>query len=548
MKATTIALDLVKDIDGTFKVLELNTNVGFWPVSQSAYSNVDLVENYVSSSGATAVHYIGSSMYGDFSQGNVRMVDDAEDNADSLDKGPRIFQEVKTALSSSEHVNSYEDHFVQADASSVPFIADDNTKFIIRNAYDNTALVDTEYAANTTNFLKLVRDFCTGSNALAYPKSYVAPSGSEEAPIDDIDVNDFRWNDHHPNYIVKLAETGTGADNFNYPKLYNASGSAAVQSLKDNLAQGEILQEYVYNNSDLVDGKAKTYRVTGLLAGSNLDSIHFFDPYYVSNVAPVFFDNVDYESADPNSGNLLEKYERLAYIQKMSSAAIANLQPNASSNTKAIDFATDNEIDLATAEIGTVLKTYNIPEISDEEDNTFLFTASYVEGGSIGTFASASIVTNDSGDTISIQRKFYLDDGESLELPLQTPLMIKDGDLVRFTNSDEIVSGSVIATIDSSGNLEAKGVTNVVSVVNTEQISHIDVEEEDTFLLKGTGANYVLVHNISCICYSCPTYAWNVSACIQGTCFSYPGCSTTYPGCYTYMYSTYSGCGLGGKE
>ena len=546
MKATTIALDLVKDVDGTFKVLELNTNVGFWPISQSAYSNVDLVENYVSSSGATAVHYIGSSLYGDTSDKILSIFDDAEDNADTIDKGPRIFQEVKTALSSSEHVDSYEDHFVQINASSVPFIADDNTKFIIRNAYDNTALVDTEYAANTTNFLKLVRDFCTGSNALAYPKSYVAPSGSEAAPIDDIDVNDWRQNGHHPNYIVKLVETGTGADNFNYPKLYSAYTPEAVQSLKDNLAQGEILQEYVYNNSDLVDGKAKTYRVAGLLAGSNLDSIHFFDPYYVSNLTPVFHDNVDYESS--GSLRLLEGYERPAYVQKLSSAAIANLQPNASSNTKAIDFATDNEIDLSTAEVGTVLKTYNIPEISDEVDNTFQFTASYVEGGSIGTFASASIVTNDSGDTISIQRKYYLEDGESLELPLRTPLMIKDGDLVRFKNSEEIISGSVIATIDSSGNLEAKGVTNVVTVVNTEQASHIDVEEEDTFLLKGTGANYVLVHNLGCVCYSCTGYAFNVSACVQGTCFSYPGCSTTYPYCYSYMSSTYSGCGAGGKE
>ena len=92
MKATTIALDLVKDIDGTFKVLELNTNVGFWPISQSAYSNVDLVENYVSSSGATAVHYIGSSLYGDNTNRVTSMFDDEEDNAESMDKGPRIFQ------------------------------------------------------------------------------------------------------------------------------------------------------------------------------------------------------------------------------------------------------------------------------------------------------------------------------------------------------------------------------------------------------------------------------------------------------------------------
>ena len=555
MKATTIALDFVKDIDGSFKVLELNTNVGFWPISQSSYSTVNELTSYVYNSGASEVHYIGNNLYGDIVGQNYHpsTVNDLESNMFVEDQGPRIFQEIKTELSSSAFVNTYEEHLVGAQASSIPFIADSSDKFIIRNAYDNTALVDTTYAANTSNFLQLVRDYCTGDNALDFPASYVAPSGSEASPLDTIDVNNFRWNNHHPNYIVKLIETGTGADNYNYPKLYHVSSSQALQGLKDNLGEGELLQEYIYNQDDLVDGKLRTYRIAGFLAGPNLDTVHFFDPYTVSNILPVYYDNVDYE----NEGSLtearkLEKWERPAYIQKLSSHAVKNIAPNVVEGMKAIEWSTDSELDLHLQDLGVKLKTYDIPTLSDEEGGTYSFTASFSEGQPIGTFQSASIVSNNSGDTISIQAKFYLEDGETFNCALDTPVLTvdKNNGVVKFTNSIEIVSGSILASINPlTGNIESKGITSAVRYIHTQQVSHVNVEAEDTFLLKGSGDSLFLIHNFGCICYNGGSYCYNTAPCLSSACYYYPGCSTTYPYCYTYTfdYGTY-GCSDGGEK
>jgi len=538
MKATTIALDFVKDIDGSFKVLELNTNVGFWPISHSAYSTIDEVTSYVSSSGASQVHYIGNSLYGDIvgSDYSPSTVDDQEADFTVVDQGPRVFEEIKTELSSSAFVTSYEEHLVGVQASSIPFVADSSDKFIIRNAYDNTALVDTTYAANTSNFLQLVRDFCTGPNALSFPASYVAPSGSEAAPLDTIDVNNFRWNNHHPNYLVKLVETGTGADNYNYPKLYHVSSSQALQALKDNLGQGELLQEYVYNQDDLIEGKLRTYRIAGFLAGPNLDTVHFFDPYTVSNILPVYFDNVDYENEGSlTEARVLEKWERPAYIQKLNSHAVANTSPNVVEGMKVIEWDTNNELDLHLQDLGVNLKTYDIPSLSDDnEGETYEFTASYTEGAPIGTFQSASIVSNNSGDSISVQAKFYLEDGQTFSSALNTPLLTIDNEngVVEFTNSSNIISGSILASINPvNGNIESKGVTSAVRYIHTQQVSHVNVEAEDTFLVKGSGSNLFLIHNNICICFDCTGYSSAVTPCIQGNCYSYPGCSSSYPYC-----------------
>lgn len=554
MKATTIALDFIKDTDGSFKVLELNTNVGFWPISQSAYSTVDEVTSYVSSSGASEIHYIGNKLYGDIANSNFHpsSYEDREADHSIEDQGPRIFQEIKTELSSSDFVTSYEEHIVGAQASSIPFVADTADKFIIRNAYDNTALVDTTYAANTSNFLQLVRDFCTGPNALSFPASYVAPSGSEAAPLDTIDINNYRYNDHHPNFIVKLIESGTGADNYNYPKLYHVSSSHHVQELKDNLQQGEILQEYIYNQSDLIDGKLKTYRIAGFLAGPNLDTVHFFDPYIVSNILPVYLDNVDYTNTGSyDEYRTLEKWERPAYIQKLNSHAVANSSPNVVEGMKAIEWSTDNELNLHFQDVGVELKTYDIPTLPDNEDATYDFTASYTEGAPIGTFQSASIVSNNSGDSISVQAKFYLEDGQTFSSALNTPLLTvdKENGVVEFTNSNSIVSGSILASINPvNGNIESKGVTSAVRYIHTQQVSHINVEAEDTFLLKGSGDNLFLIHNFSCVCYSCSGYASFVSPCLNYSCYSYPGCSTSYPYCYGYQFQTGFGCSDGGDK
>ena len=551
MKATTIALDFVKDIDGTFKVLELNTDVGFWPISQSAYSNIDTVVSYISQSGASELHYIGSKNFGATRTDTYNFMDDEFIQPDSVDMGKPIFAEIKENLSGSSFVTSWQDHFVTTGGTSIPFVNDTSDAFIIRNAFDNTALVDTEYAANTTNFLKLVRDYCTGSNALSFPATYVAPSGSEEAPLDTLSAADFRYNNHHPNYIVKKVSTGVKADNVVYPKLYHVSSSADLQTLKDGLQDGELLQEFIYNHQDLDGGRLKTYRATGWLAGSNLDSVHFMDPYVVTNIMSVYHDVVDYSGT--GSIRTLESWERPAYVQKISNGEVSFLQPNAVEGTKGILHSDGSEIDLHFQEIGTVLRTIDLVGLDDDETNITTYSGSFVDGSTdLGSFSSGSIVANESGDAISIGVRYYLEGGETFDTQLGALHLIVDSDnKVRFSEAGLLESGSKLAGFDATtGAVTAVGITSSKRYIHVKQLSHIDVEEEDTFLVKGSGPLLFLVHNNTCNCYSSSGYCLDSSDCLTNPyqCFTYPGCVSYYPYCYSYPFNSgTTGCGSGGK-
>jgi len=543
MKATTIALDLVKDTDGSFKILELNTAVGIHPISQSVYANVDLITSYASSSNISQVHYIGSKTYGrDDSTGNMDKYDEAFPSGSSY-AGEPVFSEIKTELSGSSFVTSYQDHFVSPSAAAIPYVADNSSKFIIRNAYDNTALVDTEYAANTINFLKLVNDYCTGSNAVSFPPSYTAPSGSNPPTIDTIDTGSIRDNGIHPNYIIKTSETGLLTDNFTYPKLYTVSSSAALQNLKDNLEEGEILQEYVYNPSDAIDGKLKTYRVVGMLAGGNLDTIHFFDPFYVSNRVAPFTSSLDYsETGSASLPGRLKTYERAAYVQKTQQATVSGLNyHNISSHISVIESGSLNTLDPEDLVIGTDLLTVDVPWISDlDSADPFSYSSSYSPNAPLGTFASASITQGAQGSKIAFETKLDLTNGDVIYINFNTPILTVDSDdMLVFAKPVELVSGSSVARIDpNTANVLAVGVNKASVVLNTGPVAKADVETEDTFLFKAGSSNYYLAHNFGCVCYFCTAYATNVNPCVQNTsdCYSTnPGCSNTTPYCYGYM-------------
>ena len=267
MKATVIAIDFVKDIDGTFKPLELNTNVDLHPVSQSLYLDSSKVSDFISNNNITSFEYIGGASWGNVPHepGTVYDIEAGEDQDATTNFGPRALEVIYSEASASVGANF---NIVQPHATTVPYIEDADDTLIFRNAYDSTALIDSTYAASSLAFLEFVNTYCVGDNALSIPNTFIAPSGSEgqtygemiglEPVLDTIDNDSLRDNGVHPNYIIKLGESTIHSDYLNYPKLVKVTSAEQMQALKESLTGDLILQEYVYNPNDLVNGRAKT--------------------------------------------------------------------------------------------------------------------------------------------------------------------------------------------------------------------------------------------------------------------------------------------------
>jgi hypothetical protein len=561
MKATIIAVDFIKDTDGSFKALEMNTGVGFHPLTASAYTDITPITSFVSSNNITEVDYIGSHGLGNMATSPLTLRDlEAGDYDKNTNFGPRSLGIVNSYFSSSVD-HTFTLHGTQTGATSVPYIEDSNDKLIIRNAFDSTALVDTQYATTAIGFLDFIKEYCTGSNAVEVPKSFIAPWGTDgtepysnllanDPQYDTIDVNNVRDNGTGiPNYIVKLNSSTVESDYQNFPKVYHVTSSDELDDLKKSLSAEFILQEYIYNPEDLVEGKAKTYRIISAIAGPTLESLHFFHPYFVSNHLPIP------ASTDYRDDHSVQPWDRPAFTQKISSLADSSFGQNVLGSDFIVG-ADNSDLDPDSLTENYSIRSLAISGLDPNEENysAQTWTGSFT-GTTPGELDFSSIVTHDTINTTFIGLEIGLDDESTLSLTPSAEILgvSADEQNTKFFHAEILEPGDKIIKInhvDPSQPAEVLTVTSVNTKVRVEQAIRMDVESTDTFLVKtGVNTSFVL-HNgtySSCACVYCGGYSYGSSNCINNSCFAYPGCYVGSMYCTGYETSTSYGC-LQNKE
>jgi hypothetical protein len=137
MRAVIVGTDLIKDSDGNYRVLEINTNTD---VHASITNDLDWdgFKNILTTSGINELHFI-------YAQNNILI--DISTDVNIRDKFVEICDELSI---------QYFNYELDVDSISVPNIEDSFNKLIIRTAYDTTALVDDSYARDKVNFNKLI--------------------------------------------------------------------------------------------------------------------------------------------------------------------------------------------------------------------------------------------------------------------------------------------------------------------------------------------------------------------------------------------------------
>ena len=137
MKAVIVATDFLKDTDGNFKILELNTNVGNVIGDINNYFDIEEFNQFVVSNGIEVIEFINQSI------GSNEGIIDAEMTELSTHK---TFNVLLSEYYSGSSTVSVTIHNVESTSATVPFIEDASNKLILRNAYDSTALIDDTYA------------------------------------------------------------------------------------------------------------------------------------------------------------------------------------------------------------------------------------------------------------------------------------------------------------------------------------------------------------------------------------------------------------------
>ncbi len=334
MKAVVIATDYVKDTNGEFKVLEMNTNADILFKDTNDYLDLDGLEQFVSDNGITNIEIISPKHY------QRRIID-----VESTDTTPTTTY-FERAIGNRFTPNGIivNTHYTALDSITIPDIEDSDTTLIIRISYDSTALIDSVYCTDNFEFLKLMYD----TDSTSIPATYINDS---EFGFDTIGTT-IRDNGNYPNYIIKERFPTTNYQI--YPKVLKISDIEELNSIKSNLPSNTILQEYVFNPNDVLEGKLQTYRVISLVYGSNLDVLDLTHPFVHTNGC-AFGETIDFDS-----NGELQVWERPCYIQKYASKLESDNRFRYQFDDESKIFMPDGTIsNVEDIQTGSILKTLN---------------------------------------------------------------------------------------------------------------------------------------------------------------------------------------------
>jgi hypothetical protein len=526
MKAVVIATDYVKDINGEFKVLEMNTNTAIMFKNANDYLDLDGLEQFVSDNGIINIEIITPKS----SIGNSIDTEHVEVT------GSSNIQSVSSAIHSlfeSSSVN-VETHYTAVNSTTVPFIEDNDTTLVIRLSYDATALIDSVYCTDNFEFLKLMYD----ADSSSMPATYI---NDTELGFDTIGTS-VRDNGGYPNYLIKERFPTTNYEQ--YPKVLKISNIEELTSIKSNLSSNELLQEYVINTSDTFEGKLKTYRVISLVYGSNLDILDLTHPFVHTNACAIG------DSTDFDENGELQYWERVCYLQKYTNKTVESSFRYQFDDESKIIMPDGSISNVDTIQSGSVLKTLNFPDMPLDE----------ADGGSVSSWVKSftdlsngmEVTTTTVAEYSSINKTFWLinlelsNGAKFADIPFGKAISkIGEQTEYRFNQFHQLnIGDSILLFNNETNSLEESIILNIQYSYEKINVYSVDVEPLDYILTTEEGVTIpkyaIFQHNPPPPCQAvCCSGSSDINMYPQC-----PGLDTGY--CYSsYIYEWCLGDGFG---
>jgi hypothetical protein len=472
MKGILFSSDFVVDNNGNERLLEINTDTAFL---NNALPLIDF-----------------TSFFGILSSNNITEVSVVY--KDELHSN--FVNHLSQSLSeSAPFITTFTKNIVELNSIFPTIPEDGDNKFILRLAYDETAVVDSEYAKGKLELLKLfVDNEETGSVCNFYHSSTV------DGTYNTLDgtIND---NNSIPDFVVKkkLEQKQQGAF-YKVGKSELSSEARINEFIASQAAEGDMIQQYHFNSSSVSsNNKITSIRSFNIIYGANLDIIPLLD-YKIESI----FDLPTNLSTEIDNGvinNLLSPkhyYEFATNFTKQPQRTKGGLL-----GTHEVIMEDDSLTQMQNLIVGDRVKSYfingspmrdNVEEVFNwENGGSTLPTGSYTTSSFVENIFSSDVENNIinelkiGGDTIyaSVSNTF---------LVYQT-----DTDSIVFKKSLKI-DPSVDLLVDNSGNNVTIDENNLYILnEDTHKIVEIDVEDVDTYLIAGTdniiNTSFIITHN-----------------------------------------------------
>lgn len=459
MKGTLFTADFVKGADGSFKLLEVNTDTA---IQNSLVANQIHWDDFISVLSANSITNI-QALYK-----NVQK---------------SIIDDLESALTAAGSTITLVRH-IEGDNSIYPTVIEDQEgRFILRLAYDASAIFDSTYAAKDLNVYKL---FIDNNEQEKVPGLYY--SGSES-----IEVVDTLENTINSDNIVDIALRKTysikGHD-LSFYKLGNTELTATerINFAKTQLGgEGNILTNYYATPGG---SKATSTRLYQIIYGPNLDIVTL-GGYTVEAI-------LDYPTSLDVS---LDQAANRIPLKHFSEFSIEGINRVAGITPEHSIVRADGGADLAQNAVpGDLYLSYNVEGSPNTDQYGTLFQWSHsgneMPSGSYPT-SSVLISSQTHEPTNNSIIKITLADGNIMRVgPLSNVLVYQSS-----TDSVRYIYASAIELEDSLFNVNGSKVgiqsleVEILDVDADATTYEFNLEETDIFIVSGSD---IIVHNSPC--------------------------------------------------
>jgi len=491
MKAVLIGSDFLLDDNGNARLVELNTSTGIY---QSMIPHLDFtgLESLFQANSIEEVVYIFNDQ---------QVVADPKFRVNiSLGTKLQTICEAMGITYTPYQVNTY--------AATVPYIEDTPTKFILRQAYDGTALVDETYCADKLNLQDLIQS-----------QSYAIPTFIDTPEYNLTTLTEFDAS-KTPNLVVKSRYPQYDAKV--YPQAHKITTQSQLDALKGSTTGANFIQEFINSENNIKEGRYSIIRSIDLVYGGNLDTLHLGSYHQTSPYA------LDIWPDELQEGTTaLTNKSRVKWISKLSTDEQKNIY-HVDQDTKLVT-ATGEYITIDQVEQGTVVKSAQFSNFpTGSYVDVFGFSSSFADMQSSLVVNTATVVGFQSSSLETVYLNITLEDGTTWDDSTRSTFYteVSGSNLTRFKSLGQVELGDKVVLLDVATNsLVKKEITSLEPVYDTKVIYEVDVEEQDIFLsVLDEATNITLVQHNPCWCngyncgwYSCYNSCWTCqSACFIG--------------------------------
>ncbi len=462
MKGTLFSMDFIEDIDGNLRLMEINTDTA---IAAGAVSNLDFTEfiNMLSGSSVTELHTISKSFQANFLNALSQSI---ADNA--------------------PFITTFQNHMEEDTAIYPTAVEDGESKFILRLAYDESAIFDSEYAKNKLGPLDL---FYSNGDSGSIIEYYVSSSANGVTDFLPIDFNSSNM----PDIAVKNlnANTNSAIQFFKIGHPFS-SNEDRYTNVKNEFNENHLIIKFYENTTDT---KVKSIRSVNVIYGADLDVISFG-----SFVNEALFEKpteIEYDEANIiNKSNIKHYYELTTNYPKFSTV---NNWGGIFEEEEVVK-ADGTSILIGSASVGTELKSYFINGAPDTDVVSEFMNWSYA-GSELptGSYETSSIVVNNIEQELANNTVFHLtmEDGSTFRASGGGHLLVYDieKDVLRYESISEI--DETKHKLVNLGGTTVNISSSVGEILDGEYKSYIiDMETTDTFFLyNGELSVKIVTHN-----------------------------------------------------